>query len=369
MTTLQEYLDEKYFTRKEKVREIDITKINEKIHINYKLDGGELDLREYVNVERVNVIMGQFVNELYLHCLKSPLTKLILGELPQLEMLRCQNNQLTSLDLSGCNNLEWIFCYNNPLANLEYPPNWIWKTWTKIRDDTKPQIPGLEKLIDISDLDNWVGNYDESKVGDVEYHKICGSKSEFILIDYYSISNLSKKVIARKLIILARLLNSRRVFRTRKFKEYEEKTNQLAEEEGMFCSMRSWEFWTNEEQQEAAVNEALNGDIELLSRLQDLPYLNPKFNFSKNPQLVLKEILNLRQQLKAVETDRDTTINEIVETGKKWREQQLKELREEKDKEITELKKQVSQLEIQQKPQTETRIENFLRKYWTDKKW
>jgi hypothetical protein len=32
-------------------------------------------------------------------------------------------------------------------------------------------------------------------------------------------------------------------------------------------------------QYQKAVNKALSGDKELLSRLQDLPYLNPKYKF------------------------------------------------------------------------------------------
>lgn len=53
MTTLQEYLNNEYPTKKEreKVKEIRINKINEKRGDLELLEGGELDLRDYVSVD------------------------------------------------------------------------------------------------------------------------------------------------------------------------------------------------------------------------------------------------------------------------------------------------------------------------------
>jgi len=104
MATLQEYLNSKYPMKeeKEKVREIDAYKINEerkKQGITEKLEGGELDLSEFVKVEKVNVY-GSYLNSL--------LAKLILGNNPNLTDLKCSISQLTSLDLSHCPNLTYL---------------------------------------------------------------------------------------------------------------------------------------------------------------------------------------------------------------------------------------------------------------------
>ncbi|MCE8169424.1 MAG: hypothetical protein I3273_04870 [Candidatus Moeniiplasma glomeromycotorum] len=85
MTNLQQYLDQKYPTQsdKEKVKEI-ILSDNEK-----EIAGGKLDLSEYVNLEKL---------ALHGNWLKSPLTKLKLGKMPNLKIFSCSYNQLTSVD-------------------------------------------------------------------------------------------------------------------------------------------------------------------------------------------------------------------------------------------------------------------------------
>ncbi|CAJ0824579.1 22174_t:CDS:2 [Entrophospora sp. SA101] len=104
--TLQEYLNWKYPTREEReqVERIDAGEIR-------RLEGGELDLSEYVNVGRIRV------NEDYL---KSPLTKLTLGEKPKLTYLDCSYNLLTNLDLSQCPNLTEIYCSDNQLTSINF---------------------------------------------------------------------------------------------------------------------------------------------------------------------------------------------------------------------------------------------------------
>src|SRR5579862_563428 len=85
MTTLQEYLNQKYPTPadKEKLRQIILSESEKEI------EGGELDLSEYVNLEKLT-LCG--------HYLKTPLTKLKLGKMPNLTGLTCVYNQLTSVD-------------------------------------------------------------------------------------------------------------------------------------------------------------------------------------------------------------------------------------------------------------------------------
>src|SRR5205085_1153752 len=75
-----------------------------------ELKGGKLDLSEYPNLEKV-IIFGDY--------LKSPLTKLELGEKSKLTLLVCSRNQLTSLNLASCPDLERVQCWENNLVNLE----------------------------------------------------------------------------------------------------------------------------------------------------------------------------------------------------------------------------------------------------------
>jgi len=112
---LQEYLNNKYPTKeeKEKVKEINIDKINieEKGNKDTQwLEGGELDLSEYVNVEKINV---------YGHHLKTFLTKLTLGEKPKLTELYYPSNQLTTIDVSKCPNLTYFCCFSNQLTTID----------------------------------------------------------------------------------------------------------------------------------------------------------------------------------------------------------------------------------------------------------
>src|SRR6185312_3168233 len=109
MVTLQEYLNSKYPTPEEKkrVREIKIDYKDKKE--SRKLDGQELDLSEYPNLEKVEIEAD--------YLLKTKLTKLVLNN-PKLSYLYVAVNQLTELDLSNCPDLEKIYCQANNLTNL-----------------------------------------------------------------------------------------------------------------------------------------------------------------------------------------------------------------------------------------------------------
>ncbi|CAJ0842074.1 10736_t:CDS:2 [Entrophospora sp. SA101] len=110
MTTLQECLDNKYQTEEEK------KKVKESQNISL-LDGGELDLSEYVNLERVTISRP---------FLRTKITKITLGNKPKLTYLECSDplplicsdNELI-LDLSQCPNLTSLNCYDNQLTTLD----------------------------------------------------------------------------------------------------------------------------------------------------------------------------------------------------------------------------------------------------------
>ncbi|RHZ35296.1 hypothetical protein [endosymbiont GvMRE of Glomus versiforme] len=291
MTTLQQYLDNKYKTKEErkKVKEIDVLEINKELEtwsraectwvVDKLLEGGELDLSEYVNLEHLLLDNHSLTGSKWL---RTPFTKLTLGVKKHLKRFKGWDNIRTGeLDLSGCSIFLYFDCRENSLTKIIYPNNdpqgWVQKQWN---DSRKPLFSELEKLIDISDLDEWIFNYDFNKVGDFEYHKICGKERHFNCLDSVSIYNLGKKVTARNLIVLSRLLTDEKEFKKGKLKSYEKKINEFAERElSFFEEMTLSKNWTEEEKKEV-VDKILSGDRELLERLQDLPYLSKEFQFS-----------------------------------------------------------------------------------------
>src|SRR4051794_21940127 len=102
MVMLQEYLNNKYPTQddKEQVKEIIINRENSLSEV----DGGELDLSEYINLERL-IVDGRD--------LKSSLNKLKIDNCSKLVQLKCIVNQLEDLDLSKCSCLTDLACQVN----------------------------------------------------------------------------------------------------------------------------------------------------------------------------------------------------------------------------------------------------------------
>ncbi|KLL03552.1 MAG: hypothetical protein MRERV_38c014 [Mycoplasmataceae bacterium RV_VA103A] len=74
-----------------------------------KIDGEELNLSEYPNLKKI-IIDGKY--------LKSPLTKIELGQQSKLNYLFLPNNELKKIDLSFCPNLKEIWVWNNHLTDL-----------------------------------------------------------------------------------------------------------------------------------------------------------------------------------------------------------------------------------------------------------
>src|SRR4051812_20085605 len=103
MTTLQEYLDQKYPTLqdKEKVKVIEIKKTNQERKdqglSDFKLKGSSLNLSQYSSLEKVKIEGWR---------LKTPLTKLDVSNCSKLTYLDCRDNQITQLNLTSCNSLK-----------------------------------------------------------------------------------------------------------------------------------------------------------------------------------------------------------------------------------------------------------------------
>jgi len=105
------------------------------------------------------------------------------------------------------------------------------KIWSYFRNaenhSYRKTAQGISKLVDISDLDNWVENYDTSRKGDLEYHKICGENAGFAELNWFSLRNLAQKIFTRCLVEQNRLLNG-------VCEEWEKKVNEQAERECSF---------------------------------------------------------------------------------------------------------------------------------------
>lgn len=317
MTTLQEWLNERFSTQnKKQVRmEIDIEfEINcqrKSLNITEELEGGELDLSEFVSLEKI-LIEGVY--------LKTPLTKLILGEKPKLKILDCSVNQLTSLDVSSCSNLKQLDCYENKLISLDVSkcpkltdlycnaelftenkitglekasiirldcrggnllkksqdPKFIWEVFVRKYKIAFPEM----KLLEISDLNELASQLNQETAQDWNFlFKFCRKDPSKFLKNfggnyYWILDQLANTILARCLVIQNRLYEG-------KDEEYEKHLEELAKDH-FKCNLMNPKnpqaslYKTREK----LVQQALKGDIELLSRLQDLPYLKTEYKFN-----------------------------------------------------------------------------------------
>ncbi|MCE8167820.1 MAG: HET domain-containing protein [Candidatus Moeniiplasma glomeromycotorum] len=128
--TLQEWLNINHPTKEEKEEVEKIIIPNKEFFGNIEIEGGELDLSEYLNLEKIEIegkSLPDFFDDSRLNQkglgekkLKTPLTKLILGKKPKLKKLSLFGNQLTNLDLSGCPEITDLHLDFNSLTNLDF---------------------------------------------------------------------------------------------------------------------------------------------------------------------------------------------------------------------------------------------------------
>ena len=123
----------------------------------------------------------------------------------------------------------------------------------------------IEKLIDISDLDEIIESFDYNRWEDKEYQQeLFGGKYKFPNI-YTAFDNLSNRILARNLIVMSRLMDGTN-------ETYEKAMNDLAlghqKCPGMIYKGH------DEEKIVETINKALSGDKELLARIADLPYIS-----------------------------------------------------------------------------------------------
>ncbi|CAI2188921.1 7438_t:CDS:2 [Funneliformis geosporum] len=115
MVNIQKYLNQKYPTKedKEKVKEIIINRENPLSEV----EGGELNLSEYFNLEKL-IVDGRD--------LKTPLTELKVDGCSKLIQLKCiinytfKINDLRDLDLSNCRCLADLACQVNLFTSIDF---------------------------------------------------------------------------------------------------------------------------------------------------------------------------------------------------------------------------------------------------------
>ncbi|CAI2183832.1 16499_t:CDS:2 [Funneliformis geosporum] len=107
-----------------------LNKLEKDLVINNKDLEGELDLSEFINLERLycpnnritSLNLNKNKNLLELYCSENELTRLELAKNTNLE-LHCAFNKLTSLNLTNNEDLVEIYCQFNQLTNLDLTKN------------------------------------------------------------------------------------------------------------------------------------------------------------------------------------------------------------------------------------------------------
>jgi len=165
-----------------------------------------------------------FTNLKQLNLANNKLTKLVLANPTQLTYLDVSDNKLTSLNTSELgNNLTYGEIKNNSLPD-NTKKDFLIKRWNYYKavevDYPDKLVPGIMKLIDITDLDNYITNYDFAQQGNPDYHRLIGSG--YTYLDEYALEFLSQQVLARALIKQNELVNKSGD------EGYEQKINNLA---------------------------------------------------------------------------------------------------------------------------------------------
>jgi len=155
MTTLQEYLNQKYPTKeeKEKVEEIAPGLINEESKkkglkpLTLSLEGGKLDVREYKNLKYLTFSSG-------VNVLKTPLTEVDVRDCSKLTTLHLTFGKLTSFDLSGCDNLTQIDIRFNKLTSTDFlntipNPEKLEELWIFNNDIQPTNIEVFSKFVNL----------------------------------------------------------------------------------------------------------------------------------------------------------------------------------------------------------------------------
>lgn len=248
--TLQEYLDNKCPTKadKEKVREVLIEKINQERDGLELLEGGELDLREYVNIDWIN-IDGEL--------LKTPLVKINLEGLEKVKGYCYLLNN--SFDFSQAKTL-WDYKFL-PKYDYKYSKKTGYSAFSLIK------VEELNSFAYRLNEDNWqdpnfIKHFGIGK-GNIEFLKV--NSEEMSQVVYTLLDNLANQIIARCVIISNRLTHGTD-------NEDESKIMELALGFQKCDEIEKTLKETDRRKIKGLVDKVLAGDKELASRLQKLPW-------------------------------------------------------------------------------------------------
>ncbi|CAG8668134.1 3950_t:CDS:2, partial [Ambispora gerdemannii] len=240
--TLQELLDKERSNKKYLKKIIFNQENSEK-----ELDGGELTIQDYPNLEVVT-IDGE--------CLKSKLTKLEIKNCPNLACLKSYNNNLTSLDVSECINLKTLALFFNQITSLDVSNN------PKLTDlfcdaelSTENKIVGLEKT---SIIRKYNTTFPEMKLLDISDLNILAQQ-----VNKETVNNEE---------FLKQLCNEKAL--KGKDEEYEKNLEELAKSLHCMSMNPKNPVASIYQNREKLVQQALTGDKTLLAKIADLPYIS-----------------------------------------------------------------------------------------------
>lgn len=328
----------------------------EELDLSNKSLTGELDFTHlgFNNLKKLILINNQ-------------LTKLVLKNPQQITYLDVSNNQLTYLNTSELSPvLTFGEIKNNPLPD-ETKKDWLIKRWNYYKDleiDWPDKlVPQITKLVDISDLDNFVLNYDFSREGNQDYHQIIGNGFTSLL-DEKALELLSQQVLARCLIKQNELIEG-------KNEDYEQKINglslQFQRASDMFVKsplkaiqrevireLAGEKDLTKEFQNQLEELEIIlrNGD-ESIGGIPDLELIKNKIT---NLQTTIQKQKEIITQLRQVHQEQKQLYNKLWETNQKGEEKLNFYSDNVKTKEsiINDYKQEVSQLGTKIQELTET---------------
>ena len=254
-----------------------------KLWIHSKNLEGKLDLSGFVSLKELHCYINKITNlELKgckllnkIACGENNLTDIDLSELPNLTDLYCDDYLFLANKIKGINKTSLIRLDIRQGLSKNQDPKHIWKILVGKFNKTFSEM----KLIDISDLNNLAEQVNKESIKDREFLKKIGNE-KFVNIAiewdykgtciYLTLDQLANSILARCVITHNRLLNG-------KDEEWEKNINNLAYESFKCASINPKQpntFFYKDRQE--LVKRVLENDPELLSKLEDLPFINWK---------------------------------------------------------------------------------------------
>ncbi|KLL04733.1 MAG: hypothetical protein MRERV_13c031 [Mycoplasmataceae bacterium RV_VA103A] len=146
-----------------------------KLDISYKGLEGDLDLSDFINLEKLD-------------CSGNCLTNLNINNCKWLEEINCYDNQFTILNLSNLKQLEILRCFDNYLTQIIFPADFESIIWLDIRNNNlfSQNLSIFSKFVNLEYLN--ISSWDKVKITQGIYNRFHGS------LDYLSGMNNLKEL-------------------------------------------------------------------------------------------------------------------------------------------------------------------------------